>query len=256
MERAEWLEQRKRFITASDVAALLGLNSSRSASKVIREKAGLAAAEELDEDLLAQVPAGRHMEAGIAAWFLEETPHGTAWGNGNNLMVSPVLPYLGATPDWIVDGQPIEVKNVGETQLVNFYEAGETWNVAQKRAAPKHWPAHLEMPVPSDYRVRDPAEFLRVSPNDKSVKGHWRRSRAHQMQVLRPAFGEPRAPIKYWVQMQMQMHVMSADSGWIVAAIGGTRRIDFLYERDRAFEAYALEVVKNAWETIQQKKAA
>lgn len=247
MERAEWLEQRKKFFTASDVAALCGLNSSKSPSKVINEKAGLVAAEELDEQLLAQVPAGRHMEAGIAAWFFEETPHTVAYGNGNNLLVSPVVPYLAATPDFVMDEDPVEIKLAGETQLINWFEAG---------VQGKRWPVHIALPVPEAIRVRSPAEFLTVNQNDKSVRGNWRRSRQHQVQVLLPAFGEPRAPLKYWVQLQVQMHVMSRDSGWIVGCIGGTRRIDFLYERDAEFEEYMIGVIDPAWVKVQEKKVA
>lgn len=254
MERAEWLEQRKKYLTASDVAALCGLNSSKRPSEVINEKAGLKAAEELDEYLLTQVPAGRHLEAGIATWFLEETPHSTAFGNGNNLLVSPVVPYLAATPDWVVDGQPVEIKLSGETQLMNWFEAGQP--VDKKTRLPKNWPVHLPVPVPVDYRHRVPGEFLNTNPDDKSLRADWRRSRRHQLQVLLTGAGEPRAPLKYWVQLQVQMHVMSAGSGWIVGCIGGTRRIDFLYERDAQFEAYMLGVIEPAWELVQQKKAA
>lgn len=245
MERADWLEARKQYLTASDVAALCGLNSSKRASQVIKEKSGLVAAEELDEGLLAQVPAGRHLESGIAAWFLAETPHTEAIGNGNNLIVSPTVPYLAATPDFIVDGDPLEIKLAGETQLVNWYEAG---------VAMKNWPVHIEHPVPLSVRVRAPAEFLTVGVNDRSLKGNWRRSRQHQMQVLLPGFGEPRAPIKYWVQLQVQMHVLGRDTGWIVGCVGGTRRLDFMYERDVRFEGYMLGVAESAWAMVQAQK--
>lgn len=254
MERAEWLEQRKKFFTASEVAALCGLNSSKSPTKVINEKAGLVPAEELDEGLLAQVPAGRHMESGCAAWFLEETEHVEAFGNGNNLLVSPVVPYLAATPDFVMDGDPVEIKVTGESQMMNWFEAGQPLD--KKTGAPKNWPVHLALPVPVDYRQRTPAEFFQTAPDDKSLRAEWRRSRRHQLQVLLLSAGEPRAPLKYWVQLQVQMHAMSRDSGWIVVCIGGTRRIDFLYARDAEFEEYMLGVIDPAWTKVQEKKVA
>lgn len=240
-ERSAWLAERGAYITASDVAAVLGLNSSRSRKRVIDEKAGLKAAEELDEELLPQVAAGRHLEAGIALWFLSETPHGEAVANGNNLIVSPSLPCLAATPDWIVDGVPVEIKLAGESQLDNWHDGTRST---------KGWPDCLPLPEPLITRVRTPQEFYSTNPTDQSPRANWRRSRAYQVQTLLPAFGVPAAPLKYWVQLQVQMHVLGAPCGWLVGCVGGTRRIDLLFERDDAFLDWALCEVADAWADV------
>lgn len=240
-ERIAWLAQRTAYITASDVAAVLGLNASRSRKRVVDEKAGRRAVEDLDEGLLPQVAAGRHLESGIATWFLSETPHGEAHANGDHLIVSSVLPCLAATPDWIVDGCPLEIKLAGETQLDNWFRG---------TASTKGWPEELLLPVPLMARLRNPPEFLATNPTDQSPRANWRRSRAYQLHNILPAFGLPIAPLKYWTQLQVQMHVLDAPCGWLVGCVGGTRRIDLLFERDDAFLDWALSEVADAWSDV------
>jgi YqaJ-like viral recombinase domain len=240
--RSAWLAERGDYITASDVAAVLGLNGARSRKRVVDEKAGRRLPEQLDEGLLPQVAAGRHLEAGIARWFLSETPHQEAVANGDHLIASPVLPCLAATPDWIVDGQPLEIKLAGESQLDNWH---------QSTRSIKGWPLRwLPLPEPLITRVRNPIEFFTTNPADLSPRAQWRRSRAYQTLTLLPAFGAPAAPLKYWVQLQVQMHVLDAPCGWLVGCVGGTRRIDFLFERDDAFLDWALSEVADAWADV------
>lgn len=244
MDRAGWLKERTKYLTASDVASLLGMNSSKSASAVVREKAGLGKGS-LNIDDMTQVAAGRFLESGIAAWFLSDTPYTDAFANGDNLRVSPSIPYLAATPDWVVDGAPLEIKCSGETQVPNWFE---------KTTPRKGWPDGKLLPQPASTRVRWPLEFLQTRSDARDLRTEWRRSRAHQVQVLMGGMGEAIAPLKYWVQLQIQMHVMSADHGWICGLVGGTRRIDLAYERDDEFLAQAFEIVGNAWKRVQELK--
>lgn len=118
MTREEWLEQRKQFITASDVAAVMGLDPNKSRAKVLRLKTGQEEAKNIDR--IPAVAAGRHLEAGILAWFAEDhaDQYTSVSQNGQSLVVSPVLPCLAATPDGFAGDDPqhlVEVKCVDKS---------------------------------------------------------------------------------------------------------------------------------------------
>lgn len=248
-DREAWLRARESVLTASEVATVLGLSYDSRAS-LVRKKAGcptaaeLKRAEEDDVDDMAQVAAGRHLEDGIARWFAAETVH-TSFEMCGLLLASPVYPRLAATPDAILDGEPVEIKLTGESAVPNWHEAQNTrgW---EKMALP--------FPEPLDVRVRAPKENLRTTPGARDPRSEWRRSREHQLMVLLPGLGEPRAPMKYWVQLQVQMHVLGASQGWIVGAVGGTRRYDFLYAKDPAFERVVLMETMKFWSDVEEQR--
>jgi hypothetical protein len=210
-DRAAWLEARRAFITASEMSVALGLKPGRA--KLVREKAGTPTAADLAEeapDDFAQVAAGRHLEEGIFSWFKSETIHTTAAMCGR-LMASPVEPRLAATPDAILDGDPVECKLVGESALPNWYEAqkGVDWF----RLCKKHdWVP--QQPIPIDVRLRLPRENNRTTPGARDPRSEWRRSREHQLGVLLSGLGEPRAPIAYWCQLQVQMVLTETRRFW------------------------------------------
>lgn len=243
-DREAWLEARKTMLTASEVAVALGLTYT-ARSKLVRAKAGKATAKELEElseiDDMAQVAAGRHLEEGIFNWFKSETVHTTAHMFGK-LIPSPREPRLGSTPDAILDGSPVELKLTGESALPNWHEAQNIYGWA-KLALP--WPE------PIDVRLRLPRENNRTKAGARDPRTEWRRSREHQLTVLLPALGEPQAPLKYWVQLQVQMHCLNAADGWLVGAVGGTRRYDFLYQRDDAFIAIVLAETQRFWRDVE-----
>lgn len=244
-DRAVWLEARKRYLTASEVAAVLGLAPGRG--KLVRAKAGTPTAAELAEespDDLAQVAAGRHLERGIFEWFVSETPHARAEMCGW-LLASATHPGLAATPDAVMDGEPVEIKCVGESSLANWHESQDLrgW---EKLALP--------YPKPSYTRLRLPRENNRTTQGAYDPRSEWRRSRGYQLGVIMPSLGEPEAPLKYLVQLQVQMHVLDAAAGWLVGLVGGTRRYDFLYERDSKLENVITYETMRFWEDVQREK--
>lgn len=238
--REAWLEARHSLLTASDVANVLGLGS-KSRKTVLREKiSGVQVGADPGE--LAMVAAGRYLEAGVFAWFADETIHETA-GMCGDLITAPGLDWLGATPDALLDGEPVECKVSGYTTRPN-------WHADTAVAPPKSFP--FPFPQPVAYNVRNPPENLRVAAADVGTpKGAWRDGCRFQLYDLLPTFGPPVAPLKYWVQLQIQMLVLDAPGGWVVGLQGGTTRIDLYYSRDRKFLDWALERLiefRNEWE--------
>jgi YqaJ-like viral recombinase domain len=239
-DRAAWLVARKDYITASDVPAILGMDS-RSRAAVLRAKRGEEAREDGKIEELAMVQAGRHLERGVMSWFLADTTH-VDFHPGNVLVRSPVVPYLAATPDGVMDGGPVEIKVVMPSSRPNWHEATRSR---------KGWPSGFDLPVALlESRREPPLPPPRRGGADRDAGDLWRTSYRYQMTQLLPALGEPEAPLKYWVQLQVQMHVLDARFGWLVSLQGGTSRYDLFYQRDLRFEAYMLarmEEFYTAW---------
>jgi putative phage-type endonuclease len=92
--RAEWLAARRRFITASDVAAVLGLSPFGSPLSVYAAK---VAGVEMEET--PWMRRGRRMEAVVADEYAEVTGRPVVNPGPYVLAVHPDLPWLAATLD-------------------------------------------------------------------------------------------------------------------------------------------------------------
>lgn len=97
--REQWLLRRRELVTASDAAAILGLDHYRSPLSVYAEKRGLVETEET-----AIMRWGRGVEGAIANAYAEETGRETLDLGGNEIKIHPDLPWLGATLDRQTDG--------------------------------------------------------------------------------------------------------------------------------------------------------
>lgn len=242
-DREAWLAARREKLTASDVACVLGLNSSKPRSVVLKEKVTRTDVGE-DPGELAMVAAGRFLEEGIFKWFASETIHTTAHMCGQ-MLTSPVLSCLAATPDAVMDGEPVEIKCTMHTSRPNWHAL---------TTSRKGWNQDLAWPLPIATNYRFPPENLRTAKGDMgTAKGNFRDLARAQLELIKE-FGDANAPIKYWVQLQVQMHVLSAPRGWLVGLMGGTGRIDIYYERHLAFERYMLEEVAKFWAEVEEKR--
>jgi len=96
-DRDDWLLQRKKFITASDVPALLGESRWRTRAEVIAEKAGQP--RSFEDNL--RMYFGRIGEAHVLLALQELT--GIAVTPNSLLMVNSEVPGLAATPDALAD---------------------------------------------------------------------------------------------------------------------------------------------------------
>jgi putative phage-type endonuclease len=95
-DREAWLEARKRYVTGSDIAALLGESKYKTRGQLLMEKAGLAdewkGSEQTDigldlEPAIAQIAARRW------GWKLERVAQ---------LIVDPECSFHASTPDYVV----------------------------------------------------------------------------------------------------------------------------------------------------------
>jgi predicted phage-related endonuclease len=91
--REEWLEQRKKFITASDVAALLSESPYKTPEHLRMEKLGLADDFAGDEST--------DLALGLEPWVLEQANKKFGWRTRHNteLVLDKVCSRLAATPD-------------------------------------------------------------------------------------------------------------------------------------------------------------
>lgn len=104
-ERAAWLEQRTRYVTASEVAVLMGC----SPYKTVREWALDKLFGEQEKDSKA-MQRGRDREAPILARYAEHV--GRPITANTALVVSEAAPWLAATPDGYDGKNTVEIKSV------------------------------------------------------------------------------------------------------------------------------------------------
>lgn len=118
--RAEWLEKRRTLLTASDVAAVLGVDPRRGPLAVYADKV-LEAEDEEGADYLAF---GREAEGAIAGLYARRTGRPVKDLGATVITPHPELPWIGATLDRVTEGTeehpvpgtgpgPLELKNVG-----------------------------------------------------------------------------------------------------------------------------------------------
>jgi putative phage-type endonuclease len=135
--RTAWLEARKAYITASDVAALLSENPYCSREQVIAEKRGLSR-EEPDYDSRVRMALGTHLEAGIAETAREV--YGWKLFAVGVLVPDAVEPRLAATPDYFLDS-PWGAANC-QIKLTRAYHRGKSgWGV---KGPPLHYQIQVQ----------------------------------------------------------------------------------------------------------------
>jgi len=123
--RKHWLDQRRKMITASDVAAILGFDPPRSAWSVYVQKKTGEELEDTDEMMM-----GRMFEEPIAQLYAIKTGRPVANMGATEIQVHPSIPWIGATLDRVtwdvgddplkVEGCPLEIKHGGNYQLSNW----------------------------------------------------------------------------------------------------------------------------------------
>lgn len=219
-DRARWLAERMELVTASDVAAVMGLNPYASRKSLLDLKVGTTPAPELDK--VVAIRAGRYCESGVFDWFVAD--HGIAGHMVGKLYRHPDLPVLGATPDARAfftsgPGEPVELKMGGEAQRAKWSADANT---------PRAWGAGMGP---------EPIEAFK-----------WGEPR--NMTITRVG-----APLHYWVQLQVQMDVLGDTSGWVVGCVGGTSRYDVHYRRDDAFVKRMHIAVRAFWDEVIEGRA-
>lgn len=120
--KGEWLAARHRFVTASDVGALLGLDKHKSRNALLKAKA--APPDTVDRAAPALL-AGQFLEEGVFRWWLHDLqrtharldlppPTGDIVRTPDGVSVvyaNPTCPGVAASPDALVDdGAPLVVE--------------------------------------------------------------------------------------------------------------------------------------------------
>lgn len=92
--REQWLARRRELITASDVAAIIGVDRFRTPSDVYADKLGLGAFEETEA-----MRWGRRLEPSIAEAYADATQRDVVAEPEYHIAIHPDIPWLGATLD-------------------------------------------------------------------------------------------------------------------------------------------------------------
>jgi hypothetical protein len=230
-DRNKWLEARKSFITASEVACILDVGFLSPKELAAQKSAAVVVDEEDQIGKLAFVAAGRHLEKGVLSWFAEETSH-LEFESNDWLLARDGGPAIAATPDGIIDGLPVESKNVRFEAFSNWTQFGSRDEYAQHA-----WAADIRI---VDIVKRFPPVTMKVAKKDWGTpRGNWRAA-VVEAYTQRLQLGPLQPPLKYIVQLAVQMYVMDAPRGWITCVVGGDTRLDFLIERSSTLEAHWL----------------
>lgn len=92
---AEWLEARRKGITASEIAVVMGLSPYSSPYKLYHQKTGVLP----PDDETAAMERGKVLESYIADKFAKAHPEFALLGTGRELFAHPDRPWQMATPD-------------------------------------------------------------------------------------------------------------------------------------------------------------
>lgn len=125
MEQAKWLEERRKGIGGSDIAAIMGLSPFKTAYQVYREKR--KEVEDWQGNELTDW--GKRMEPAIRQWYSDKT--GRDVRLPDKIMYHPQHPFMLASLDGFTDdGRVVEIKTArsgkdwgepGTNQIPDYY---------------------------------------------------------------------------------------------------------------------------------------
>ncbi len=118
LDRAQWLAERKSYIGATDLAAIVGKNKYKTAVDVFLDKTG----QKEDGASSRKAEAGLTMEPLVLKWFTEDTGIKVKPGR---LVRHPEFPFLAANLDGETeDGDLVEAKTMDFTTREEWGEPG------------------------------------------------------------------------------------------------------------------------------------
>lgn len=219
MSDTEWLAKRATCLTASDIAGVMGLDSHKSRQKVLAEK--IANEPSRDISRIPAVAAGRHLESGILSWFAED--------HQEEYYITTADANVGLPLFDSVRGRILHIREDNGQALI-------------------HSPVISRLAATPDGYCLDFDGNLRLI-EVKCVDKPWVDGKGMNQPVVR-AWNQGRAalgtaaPLKYWVQLQCQMHCVGVEQGWLTGLQGAHSRADRLYSLDKDFEARMLSAVE------------
>lgn len=218
-----WREARHGLLTASDVAAVMGLSPYGSFERVLKDK--LQPWNAAEGYVSSAMRAGTHLEGGVFAWWFEDamrvardrgepTPTGTILrgaGGTSMLVAHPEARFrLAASPDALVilDARPRLV----EIKVTNPTGWAKNWGDVGERI-PKRWALYSNNPPPT----------LGL------------------------------CPLRHWVQLQTQLLVTGVGEGFVVGCCG-TVRATHRFEADPKFQLAIERASLTFWEAFDGRK--
>lgn len=127
-DRQAWLEERKSYIGASEVASILGCNPHESAHELWLVKTGRK-----EKETTFPMLRGSHMESLIADWFTRTTG---IEAKPSKLYRHPKWPFIACNPDYEIEVNGVkgllECKDVG-------YWPGKQWGRDGADQVPEHY---------------------------------------------------------------------------------------------------------------------
>lgn len=160
MDHAQWLEERRKGIGGSDVAAILGISPWKTAFAVYQEKRK----EVEDWQGNTQTDWGKRMEPTIRQWYSDTTGRPVRVPENNNIIVSKEFPFMFASLDGFTDdGRIVEIKTARH---------GKAWGEPGTDEIPDYYAVqcHHYMTV-TGYEVTDvPVSIAGGSPELYEVK--------------------------------------------------------------------------------------
>jgi len=125
MEKALWLEERRKGIGGSDVAAIMGLSPWKTAYQVYREKR--KEVEDWGGNSLTDW--GKRMEPAIRQWYSDQT--GRDVRLPDKIMYHPQHPFMLASSDGFTDdGRVVEIKTA---------RSGKNWGEPETNQIPDYY---------------------------------------------------------------------------------------------------------------------
>lgn len=253
-DKAGWLKAREGVWTGTSLYLIAGFDPYGSAkaqtNRAIKEK--LAPSDD-KIGKLAIVRAGFFQEAGIGAWYAADSLVPVV-DSGNVLVrrTADTVP-VAATLDWVRDEmgtiEPVEIKNIGWSSSHNWHR----WTAHSGGVDP--WKYTLgPYPEPADINIESTPLNRKIAAKDVGTARGDLRQWSIDVYKLWEEAGPLCAPLKHWVQLQLQLHVLGATQGVITSAHGGNSRIDMLYPRHDAFLEYVLDRAAKAWEELEYKR--
>lgn len=222
----EWLKARERYLTASDVSAVLGCNSYKSRNKVLAAKRAVlngAAQQALELRAFSAMEAGQFCEAGVVNWFMhdrakecialgEAAPTGGVVRNafGTSVLVAHPTLRLAASPDALV------TYGDGTMHLVEVKLLGPGSHDGEQEGSWQRWPRPCT-------------------------------SRAWAAMGRDPNLG---CPVAHYIQLQTQLLCCGQTFGWVVGACG-TKRTDHPFKLDSDLHKRIEDATVEFWKEVE-----
>lgn len=222
----EWRAARQRYLTASDVAGVMGLSPHSSLAKVLKAKLPLEPGPDVSTSAMR---AGGYLEDGVMRWWVDDLNRkAREEGAERDAYVAVACRHasgcsrlyahpdqdaaLAASPDGLLTWEGM-LDALVEVKVTNPTAWAEQWGQAATKV-PRAW-----------------TRYSSVEP---------------------PSFG--RCPLRHYIQLQTQLLCTGMGRGYVVGACG-TVRMDLGFDADPAIQQHILTAARDFRERLVAARA-